>query len=245
MINPCVLIPIYNHQDTIAAVLAQIASLSLSCIVVDDGSDDKTRRVLADEAKKHAWVHLIHRERNAGKGAAVIAGCLYANAQGFSHAMQIDADGQHNIQDIDRFLAEAEAYPSCLILGKPLFGADVPSSRYFGRKISQWCVRAEILSYAIGDPLFGFRVYPLAATVALIKRKRLGRRMDFDPEIAVRLYWEGVNIRNVETAVCYPAEGLSHFRIFWDNVLISWMHTRLLIGMGGRLPMLLRRRPVA
>jgi glycosyltransferase involved in cell wall biosynthesis len=240
--NPCLLIPIYNNKDTIAAVLADLTPYNLPCIVIDDGSDAMTRQVLDHEAVKYAWVQVIHQDHNGGKGRAVIAGFLSAYNKGYTHAIQIDADGQHNAHDIDRFLAEATAYPTALILGKPLFGPDVPLSRYLGRKISQWCVWIETLSWAIGDPLCGFRLYPLAATVALIKRTHVGARMDFDPDIAVRLYWAGVEIRNVETRILYPQGGMSHFRMFQDNVRISWMHTRLLVGMLVRIPQLLLRR---
>ena len=245
MINPCVLIPIYNHGATIADVLAQIAPLGLPCIIVNDGSDDHTRQVLADVAARDGWIHLIHHPVNTGKGSALRTGLHYAAASGYSHVVQIDADGQHYAPDIERFLAVASTHPSALILGKPIFGPDVPRSRYVGRKLSQWCVRAETLSGAIADPLCGFRVYPVATTVALLQRRPLGCRMDFDPEIAVRLYWDGVAVHNVDTVVMYPETGLSHFRLFEDNVRISWMHTRLLIGMVGRAASLLRRRLVA
>jgi glycosyltransferase involved in cell wall biosynthesis len=201
-----------------------------------------TRQVIEHEAVQYPWVQVIHQEHNGGKGQAVISGFLSAYNKGYTHAIQIDADGQHNAHDIDRFLAEATAYPAALILGKPLFGPDVPLSRYLGRKISQWCVWVETLSWAIGDPLCGFRLYPLAATVALIKRTRVGARMDFDPDIAVRLYWAGIEMRNIETRVSYPEGGMSHFRLFRDNVRISWMHTRLLAGMLVRIPQLLLRR---
>ncbi len=245
MTHPCVIIPIYNHKDTIADVLSQLEPQGLPCIIVNDGSDTMTRQVLNEAAATYPWVHVIHQLRNGGKGTAAVKGFLHAEAAGYSHAILIDADGQHQTADIDRFLAEMTADPSALILGKPIFGPDVPASRYYGRKISQWCVWAETLSTAIGDPLFGFRIYPLAATVALIKRRAIGPRMDFDPEIAVRLYWDGVAMRNVETTVFYPADGLSNFRMLADNVRISWMHTRLLIGMVWRCPWLLRRRSAA
>jgi glycosyltransferase involved in cell wall biosynthesis len=241
MINACVLIPIYNHKDTIASVLASLERLGLPCIIVDDGSDGATQQALASAAARYPWVHLMRQSPNAGKGVALTAGFRRAEAMGYSHAVQIDADGQHHSGDIKRFLEAAAVQPDALILGKPIFGDDVPRSRYFGRKLSVWCARVETLSRAIGDPLFGFRVYPLAATVALIQRCRLGSRMDFDPEIAVRLYWAETPIRNVETPVRYPPEGVSHFRLLRDNARITWMHTRLIIGMLWRLPRLLLR----
>jgi glycosyltransferase involved in cell wall biosynthesis len=241
MINPCVLIPIYNHKDTIEAVLASLECLGLPCLIVDDGSDSATQQVLAVATAHYPWTHLIRQAPNAGKGSALTTGFHHAKAAGYTHAVQIDADGQHHTGDISRFLEVAAAHPEALILGKPIFGNDVPGSRYFGRKLSVWCARAETLSCAIGDPLFGFRVYPLAATVAVGERYRLGSRMDFDPDIAVRLYWSGVPVHNIETRVRYPPGGVSHFRLLRDNARISWMHTRLLIGMVFRLPRLLRR----
>jgi len=241
MMKPCVLIPSYNHKDTIAQVLEQLEPFHLPCIVVDDGSDAATREVLRRVASCHAWVHVLHHTHNAGKGAALRTGFFHAASAGYTHAVQIDADGQHRVQDVAQFIAAAAAHPDTLIMGKPVFGPDVPGVRYHGRKISQWYAWAETLSWEMGDPLCGFRVYPLMPTVALLKQKIMGSRMDFDPEIAVRLSWQGVPIQNIETEVCYPKAGLSHFHLFWDNVRISWMHTRLLCGMVWRLPQLLRR----
>lgn len=239
MINPCVLIPIYNHKDTIAGILDQVSHTRLPCIVVDDGSDQATRHELEEQATHRPWVQVLHLPRNGGKGAAVKTGLLRAHEMGYSHALQIDADGQHDSRDIPRFLAEAEAYPKALVLGKPVFGEDAPTSRRLGRKISQFWVWVETLSLTIGDPLFGFRVYPIPTVVAFMQKKRLGARMDFDPEIAVRLYWAGVPIRNVVTTVIYPKDGSSHFQAVRDNVLLSWLHTRLFFGMLCRVPCLL------
>lgn len=242
MIDPCLLIPIYNHKDTIGAVLEQAASFRLPCIIVNDGSDLATRRSLEDQEKQRKWVQILHLARHAGKGKAVQAGLLHASDMGYSHAVLIDADGQHNVRDIPRFLGEAAAHPTALILGNPLFGEDAPRSRVVGRKISHFWVGVETLSRAMGDSLCGFRVYPVAAAVALIAQAPLGAGMEFDTEIAVRLYWAGVPVRNVETAVIYPKNGLSHFRVVRDNLRIGWLHTRLCAGTLFRLPRLLRMR---
>lgn len=240
--NSCVLIPIYNHPDTIAQVLAQIDSLSLPCIVVDDGSDLETQRILSNAASQYQWLEIIRQAQNAGKGTAVQRGLRYADQLGYSHAVQIDADGQHSIRDVERLLAQAALDQSALILGKPVFGSNVPWTRYIGRQFSRWCVWVETLSFAIGDPLFGFRVYPLARTLAVMEKKRLGCGMDFDLEIAVRFYLDGGSVKSVDTPVLYPEGGVSHFRMLYDNMRISWLHTRLLLGTIGRLPSLLRRR---
>jgi hypothetical protein len=156
--------------------------------------------------------------------------------------VQIDADGQHDARDIPRFLAEAEVYPQALVLGKPSFGEDAPLSRRLGRRISQFWVWVETLSLAIGDPLMGFRIYPVRTVVALMEQHHLGSHMDFDPEIAVRFYWTGVPIRNVATTVIYPEDGSSHFQVVRDNMRLCWLHTRLFFGMLRRMPGLLRRR---
>jgi glycosyltransferase involved in cell wall biosynthesis len=242
MIDPCILVPIYNHKDTIAGVLDEVAHIRLPCIIVDDGSDQATRDVLEEQETQRPWVQVLHLPLNGGKGEAVKRGLLRAHEIGYSHALQIDADGQHDTRDISRFLAEAEAYPHALVLGQPVFGRDAPTSRRLGRKISHFWVCVETLSLAIRDPLFGFRVYPVPTLVAVIQGQRLGSRMDFDPEIAVRLYWAGIPIRNVMTAVMYPKNGRSHFRALRDNVQLSWLHTRLFFGMLCRVPCLLQMK---
>jgi glycosyltransferase involved in cell wall biosynthesis len=241
MINPCIVIPIYNHQATIASVLDQLAPFGLPCIIVDDGSDIATRHVLEEQDKHHPWVQVLHLPRRRGKGEAVKTGLLRAHEIGYSHALQIDADGQHDVRDIPRFLAEAGAYPEALVLGEPTFSGDAPRSRRLGRRLSQFWVWVETLSLAIADPLLGFRVYPVPKVVALIQQQHLGSYMDFDPEVAVRLYWRGVPIRNVVTAVIYPQDGSSHFRLVRDNVRLVWLYIRLFFGMLYRAPGLLRR----
>ena len=241
MFRPCLVIPIYNNVATIAAVLDGVSDYGAPCIVVDDGSDDATRTVLEREAEKRAWVRVLHLPENRGKGVAVVAGLLHAAASGYSHAVQIDADGQHETGDVPRFLEEAANYPDALILGEPIYDETAPMARVYGRQLSRVWVWIETLSFSIKDPLFGFRVYPVRAAAALIRSQRLGSRMDFDPEIAVRLFWSGVPVRNIRTPVRYPPGGISHFRMLKDNLRISWLHTRLVFGMLPRLPSLLLR----
>ena len=90
--------------------------------------------------------------------------------------------------------------------------------------------------------MLGFRVYPIAPVIELMKRQRIGARMNFDTDILVRLYWQGLNVVNLPTRVAYPIDGVSHFRVFFDNVLITRMHTILFFGMLLRLPKLLARK---
>ncbi len=240
MFRPCIVIPIYNNRDTIAAVLARLAIFRLPCLVVDDGSDQATKDELKRLKAELDWLELVNRRSNGGKGAAVKDGLVRASRLGYSHALQVDADGQHHLEDVPRFLENARNHPESLVLGSPLFDESVPKARLHGRKLSVWMARIETLSFAIADPLFGFRVYPLPAATAVI-RGRLGNRMDFDPEIAVRLYWHGLDIVNLPSPVIYPEHGTSHFHMVRDNLRLTWLHTRLTFGMILRLPRLIGR----
>ncbi|WP_330543726.1 glycosyltransferase [Aeromonas hydrophila] len=225
--TPCILIPCYNHAGPLAAVLARLAEYELPCLLIDDGSEPVAAAELAALAARYPWVTLLRHPHNQGKGGAVITGLRRAHALGFSHALQVDADGQHDLADIPALLAEADKHPAALVSGRPLYDDSVPKGRLYGRYITHVWVWIETLSFAIKDSMCGFRVYPLAATCALLERVALGRRMDFDTEVMVRLYWAGVAVRFVPTRVIYPADGSSHFQLWRDNRDISWMHTRL------------------
>jgi len=237
--SPCVVIPCYNHGAMMASVLARLAPFNLPVFIVDDGSDEATCRQL--EPLLNEQVILIRLAENQGKGAAVMRGLQVAAEAGFSHALQVDADGQHQIEDCPQMLAEARQHPQCLISGQPVYDDSIPKSRLYGRYITHFWVWVETLSFSIKDSMCGFRVYPLAPTLALATRHPIGQRMDFDTEIMVRLYWAGTPSRFIATRVTYPQDGVSHFDALHDNVRISWMHTRLFFGMLPRIPSLLRR----
>ncbi|WP_440892341.1 glycosyltransferase [Aeromonas dhakensis] len=225
--KPCILIPCYNHAGPLAAVLARLAEFKLPCLLVDDGSEPVAAAALDALAAQHPWVSLLRHSHNQGKGGAVMTGLRRAHELGFSHALQVDADGQHDLTDLPALLAEARQHPAALVSGRPLYDDSVPKGRLYGRYITHVWVWIETLSFAIKDSMCGFRVYPLASTCALLERVALGRRMDFDTEVMVRLHWAGVPMRFVPTRVIYPVDGRSHFRLFRDNLDISWMHTRL------------------
>ena len=239
--RPCLLIPIYDHGDTIRGVVESLAYLDLPLLIVDDGSGVHTRRELELLAEEHDWVDVHRRPYNGGRGAALRTGYRLAFGRGFSHAVQLDADAQHDARDVPRLLEAAQKDPRALVLGRPVFDESAPALRMFGRKFSQGLVWLETLSFAIEDPLCGFRCFPLAATVDLLEDDELGDRMDFDPEIAVRLYWRGVPIVSVPTRVRYHEGGLSHFAPVYDTWLIAQAHGRLVAGMLTRAPSLLAR----
>lgn len=238
--SPCVVIPCYNHGAMMASVLARLAPFNLPVIIVDDGSEASTQQQL--ESVRAEQITVLRLTHNQGKGAAVIQGLRAAAAQGFTHALQLDADGQHQIEDCPAMLAEARRYPECLISGKPLYDSSIPKSRLYGRYITHFWVWIETLSFSIKDSMCGFRVYPLSPTLALCDQRAIGQRMDFDTEIMVRLYWQGTPSRFLTTRVTYPETGVSHFDALYDNLRISWMHTRLFFGMLPRIPRLVNMR---
>lgn len=240
--SPCVVIPCYNHGAMMAQVLTRLAPFGLPCIVVDDGSDAATQQALARLQADFPALTLVRLAQNAGKGAAVIRGLEVARDAGYSHAVQVDADGQHAIEDIPHFLAEAERHPEALISGQPIYDDSIPRSRLYGRWVTHVWVWIETLSLSLKDSMCGFRVYPVAPTLALAQHIALGRRMDFDTEVMVRLYWRGHPSYFIPTRVTYPQDGLSHFDALRDNLRISWMHTRLFFGMLPRAPGLLMRK---
>ncbi|MGF6938239.1 putative LPLAT superfamily acyltransferase/glycosyltransferase involved in cell wall biosynthesis [Paraburkholderia sp. UCT70] len=240
---PCIVIPIYNHKDAIGASVAHLAVHGLPIFVVDDGSDAPTQRVLAALALQYAQqMTLLRLPANGGKGAAVMAGLRAARAAGYTHALQIDADGQHDATDVPRFIDAARAEPGAVILGRPVYDDSVPKARLYGRYLTHVWVWIETLSLTIRDSMCGFRLYPLALACELIDNVRLPTRMDFDIEILVRLYWRRAAFRSIPTRVTYAADGVSHFDVLWDNIRISRSHTRLVFGMLWRLPMLLAHK---
>ncbi|XSG85391.1 MAG: glycosyltransferase family 2 protein [Methylohalobius sp. ZOD2] len=229
--RPCAVIPVYNHGASLAAVVDRLRRQELPCLVVDDGSAlehaDRIRALGASDSGIEVLTHPVNR----GKGAAVKTGLQAAGERGFSHVVQIDADGQHDLDDLKTFLARAQTYPEALICGRPVFDASIPKGRYYSRYLTHLWVWINTGSLAIPDAMCGFRVYPLTQVMPLLNREELGDRMDFDIEILVRLHWRGVAMTWLPTRVRYHADGVSHFRPLEDNWLISRMHARLFFGM--------------
>jgi glycosyltransferase involved in cell wall biosynthesis len=242
MFKPCVVIPVYNHEHAVKAVVRAVLTQNLPCILVDDGSSAACASLLDGlAAGAPNQITLMRHPVNRGKGGAVLTAIRYAAQAGYTHALQIDADGQHRVSDIPRFLVEAAAHPQALIIGCPGFSETVPLARFYLRYLTHVWVWINTLSWQIKDSMCGFRVYPLPPLIALDERQKLGQRMNFDTEVLVRLYWEGLEIINVSTPVVYPSDGVSHFRGVLDNFLISRMHATLFFGMLLRLPLLLAR----
>ncbi|MBX9913837.1 MAG: glycosyltransferase family 2 protein [Pseudomonadaceae bacterium] len=237
----CAVIPVFNHELALPAVVAQLRTAGLPCVLVDDGSSAACALVIDAQATQPDCYRL-RLPANQGKGGAVMAGLREAARLGFSHALQVDADGQHDLQALPEFLQRSRQSPSALICGYPQYDASVPKGRLYARYLTHIWVWINCLSLSIRDSMCGFRIYPLATTVLLIDAVNIGRRMDFDTEILVRLSWRNQPMQWLPIRVQYPADGVSHFRLLHDNVLISLMHAKLFFGMLVRAPWILWRR---
>lgn len=242
MIKACAIVPVYNHGAEARPVISHLLNAGLDVIIVDDASSADNADILDHYAAEDSRVSLIRHRVNQGKGGAVISGLMQAHKSGYSHALQIDADGQHNTDDIPTMLAAANKTPQGVIAGTPIFDETVPKGRFYARYISHFWVWVETLSFDIQDSMCGFRIYPLTPVIKILNRTTLGHRMDFDPEILVRLHWAGVPIISVPTKVKYMEGGLSNFRPWHDNWLLTVRHTRLVFEMLIRLPVILKRR---
>lgn len=235
----CFVIPVYNHPNYLEALVQHLNEFQLPIIMVNDGSDIECTTLLRDISGKNPWVELVEHEVNQGKGQAVITGLLKAKELGYSHALQLDSDGQHDWKDISKFLDASKNNPSAMIIGKPVFDASVPKKRLYGRYATHIWVWINSLSFEIKDSMCGFRIYPLDSTIAVLNKAKFQPRMGFDTEILVRLKWENVPFINVPTHVIYPEDGISHFNALRDNIGLTKAHSRLFAGMLIRLPKLI------
>lgn len=244
MFRAVVVIPVYNHDRYLPKLVDAIVELKLPCILVDDGSEASCAAVIDDIVARHSTngVQLVRLQINQGKGGAVVAGIHRAAAEGFTHALQVDADGQHTISDAPALIEMARANPEALVTGQPLFDASVPKNRLYLRYLTHYMVSINTLNFTLRDAMCGFRVYPVKSFLALEKAAPLGRRMDFDIEVLVRLDWDGVPILMKKTAVRYPMDGVSHFRLWSDNARITRLHIRMCFGMMRRSPRILLRK---
>jgi glycosyltransferase involved in cell wall biosynthesis len=237
----CILIPHFNHANGIAEVLRECAIQELPVLVVDDGSDLTSREAVDALVATMPHVKLFVSPRNEGKGGAVMRGVAWAHQLGFTHVVQLDADGQHCVGDVPAMQAESRRYPSHIVSGLPLFGPTIPKFRLHGRRFTYFWTCVETLSTEIRDAMCGFRVYPVRQFMLVCASARIPQRMEFDVEFLVRAYWQGIGMRFVSTKVVYPSDGVSHFRMFRDNVRMSLMHARLCFGALVRLPWLMRQ----
>ncbi|MBP6950779.1 MAG: glycosyltransferase family 2 protein [Alphaproteobacteria bacterium] len=243
MYKICALIPTHNHHRALPGMRSALKAAGLDVFIVDDGSSQETQKALDQLSYKDSGVHLLRLPVNKGKGAAMQAGFRWVAELGYTHAFQIDADGQHSLVNIQNFLTLSKRNPQVLLSGQPLYDASIPFSRWLGRWLTHVWVWIETLSFRITDSMCGFRIYPLQKTLSVLDRISIGCRMDFDTDLMVRLFWQGTPVIMIPVKVIYPEGNSSNFDVFWDNWRITKMHTRLVLSMIMNLPAVLFKRP--
>ena len=232
-----VLIPSYNTGAKLIETVRAALAVWRPVWVVVDGSTDGSEQPVHDLAATEDHLRVIMRSTNGGKGAAVDTGVNAALDAGFTHVLIMDSDGQHPVDHIVGFMAASQSAPDAGVFGRPVFGPEVPLERLHGRKLSVGMARLEILGPGIDDPLFGFRVYPAAPLREALQATRHARGFDFDPEVAVRLFWAGMPVVNRSAPCVYldkSAGGVSHFHYLRDNLKLIWLHTRLILQLPWR-----------
>nr|WP_228704197.1 glycosyltransferase family 2 protein [Acinetobacter gyllenbergii] len=239
MLNYSIVIPVYNHPHYLADLVQYLEQFQYPIILVNDGSDAECTAILHRLAGQHPLVDLVEHQTNQGKGQAVMTGLQYAAQLGMTHALQLDADGQHCWQDVAKFIEQSQQHPQAMVIGQPIFDDSVPKKRLYGRYVTHFWVWLNSLSFEIKDSMCGFRIYPLAKTIAILNAAQFQPRMGFDSEILVRLKWENTPFVNVPTQVIYPEHGISHFNVWRDNLGLSQAHARLFAGMLLRFPKLI------
>lgn len=247
-VRGCVIIPTYNSGPLLVKTVREALACWQPVIVAVDGSTDGSAAAVVELSHDVEGLHVLEGGENGGKGAAVLSALEFAAARGFTHAAVFDADGQHEAADIPHFMDAARVHPGAMILGVPVFGEDAPPLRVNGRRAGNWWANLETWWGGVNDSLFGFRVYPVQSSIDVLKSIRGARRFDFDTQLAVRLYWKGVQPLNLPTRVRYHAReagGVSHFRYVRDNVLLARVHALLFLKSLTMIPRLarFRRRP--
>lgn len=240
--NNGIIIPVYRHGKACVEVVNNLSSLHLPIILVDDGNDDETKQYLSQIVEAHPQVILVTLEKNSGKGSAFTAGVKKAHELALTHVLQIDADGQHDVNRVQFFFDRSAAAPEALICGYPEYDETVPAHRKNGRTFANNWTKIVTWEKGIRDALCGFRIYPVEATWHLLRHGNISRRMGFDIDVLTRLIWQGVPYEFYGVQVTYPADGISNFRVVKDNIGISFVFTRLCCGMLLRTPMLAARK---
>ncbi len=238
----CAIVPTLNHVAALHGILTRLCEAGLPVIVIDDGSDPSIGESIRALCATHSDVECQRHSFNGGKGFAVMCGIARARERGFSHAVQIDADGQHDLSDLPKLLAMARLNPTAIISGVPQYTQPIPLARRIWRPFTNFWVAVNTVSTQMPDAMCGFRAYPVGAVIDLVRKSVGGRRMDFDVEVLVKAHWAGIPIGAVPVRVSYPKENFSNFNVLRDNVLLSLLQTRLFFGMLVRRPQLVVRR---
>ncbi len=239
----CALIPTHNHYLALEAMILRLKQENLDILIVDDGSNHKTKQAVQTLSLNYPDIHLLTFEMNEGKGKAIYEGLIWAKENGYTHVFQIDADGQHSLDAVEPCMILSKRNPQALISGQPIYDQSMPTSRRIGRWFTHVWVWVETLSFRITDSMCGFRIYPVCETIRIIEEFRPGRRMDFDTEVMVRLFWTGTPVIMSPVKVTYPEGNLSNFDVLRDNWRLTKMHTKLVFWMLAHLVSIVKKRP--
>lgn len=239
----CAILATYNHHKSLEKTVRILHQENLPIFIIDDGSNQETQEVIQNIAAKYSGLSTLRLEKNQGKGAAIKQGLHQAKELGYTHAFQVDADGQHDLRTLKEFIEISRQNPAALLSGHPVYDQSIPLERRIGRWFTHIWVWIETLSFRITDTMCGFRIYPIEQTLTLFDHVKIGRRMDFDTEIMVRLFWAGTPVIMSPIRVIYPEGNHSNFKVLKDNWLITKMHTKLFFGLLFNLPKILSNRP--
>ncbi|HRJ73483.1 MAG TPA: glycosyltransferase family 2 protein [Terrimicrobiaceae bacterium] len=233
-----VILPSFNSGSLLVQTARAVLETGAPVWVVLDGSTDTSVREIQELSASVPGLKVITLEKNHGKGGAALIAMEAASRAGYTHALIMDADGQHPAASIPEFFALSERDPAAMILGVPVFGPDAPAERVKGRRVGNGFTHLETLWGGIEDSLFGFRLYPLEPALAIMHSIASARRFDFDTELAVRMFWSGIRPINRPVPVTYPPRqdgGVTHFRYLRDNLLLARTHARLCVLLLPRL----------
>jgi predicted LPLAT superfamily acyltransferase len=239
----CVILPTYNHYKALPSLLKELKPFSLDALIIDDGSNQQTKEALTTLEHNHSSIRVAHLPNNLGKGGALKHGLQWAKQLGYTHAFQIDADGQHDLSNLHEFIQTSQQNPHAVVSGHPQYDTTAPLARRFGRWMTNIWVWVETLSFRISESMCGFRIYPLQETLNVLNTESIGQRMEFDIEVMVRLFWQGTPTLMLPVKVTYPKGNPSTFNMVWDNWRITKMHTRLVFLMLLHLPKIFKNRP--
>ncbi len=220
----CVIIPTYNNSGTLADVVERALKVCPNVVVVNDGSTDNIEAELCG-----INVIVISHERNLGKGKALKTGLRYAGMNGYTHAVTIDADGQHFPEDIPALIEASAEHPESIIVGcRNLTSENMPRQNTFANRFSNFWFRLQT-AQKLDDTQSGFRIYPLESLYGM---RLVTSRYEAELELLVFAAWHGVSVKCVPVRVWYAPEGerVSHFRPFWDFFRISVLNTILCFG---------------